>query len=178
MEKNTDEEIFKIANNVFEYNSALAGANALHLRVVGKDDILDYNNTLCSGYMIDSNNFTKNVGCQDTYGAIYVYCIDPNKRTTANLSSGLIYDENLDQQSFNGSLYDEKLIDQSYDKKIVLMNNFYDRNLAGPKRSIVNIEGFPAIDSIGELYEGNIGWTESNFENSAVLNRDSEMKEP
>lgn len=91
--------------------------------------------------------------------------MDPDRKTTAtNFTAGLVYDENLDQQSFNGSFYDEKLIDQSYDKKIVLTKNIYKRNIASAKRSIVNIEGFPAVDSKGEHYEGNKGWTEENFE--------------
>ena len=80
-----------------------------------------------------------------------VYCFDTDQNSQPNV----VYHEFVDSQYFVGSLYDEDLLLQypeeiestttKYDKYnfefrnnwLSLINNTYDRNMAGSKKSIV-----------------------------------------
>lgn len=49
-----------------------------------------------------------------------------------------------------GPIYEEIFLVNKY--RLMLINNTYDMNFAGNKRSIVNTEGFMIVQSIGEVY--------------------------
>lgn len=93
-----------------------------------------------------------------------------------------------------GSLYDEDLLRQypeeiegtttKYDRYgfefrnywLSLINNTYDRNMAGVKKSIVQIEGFPLVTSRDELYVKNENWYQSEFDEHSFFNEESFKK--
>jgi hypothetical protein len=79
-----------IYNNTFEQNSGLIEANVLNLRkrvhtlsLVPDDfdrsspDVDEFvqKDLDCGGFHISKNHFSKNIGCHNTLGAMYIYCI-------------------------------------------------------------------------------------------------------
>ena len=46
---------------------------------------------------------------------------------------------------------------------LVLQGNTYEGNYAGSRRSVVQVEGFPAVESVDERYVENYNWFEKAF---------------
>jgi len=119
----------------------------------------------CGGFQISYNNFSSNIGCKNTYGAMKAYCIDDANAASSNFTGLVSYSNQTDSQYFVGNLYSEKLLesnpseifdaqnrfnDEAYTTyqignsslqvnryRMVLLNNTWDLNFAGSKRSVV-----------------------------------------
>ena len=174
-----------IHNNTFFRNSAMFDSNVLEVRKrvtnLLSEQFFEIEDLQCGGFQISFNNFSSNIGCKNTFGALKAYCIDD--ANAATLKGNVTYSAQTDSQYFVGNLYSEKLLEsnpslifdglnefnneayttylvnnQSFivnKYRLVLLGNTWDLNFAGSKRSVVQIEGFPIVESSKETYSNN-----------------------
>lgn len=186
-----------LVGNTFINNSALLDANVLNMRIrVNQTQLLATNYTArqdlaCGGITLRFNNFSRSIGCKNTFGAMHIYCYDATHKSN---SSKVRYAPEVDAQYFVGDLYDERLMaarpseltrgargrSYSYSKYkirgvqpedlngrnnlLFLHGNEYHQNLAGAKRSVVQVEGFPIFECYNETYKGNENWFQLLFD--------------
>lgn len=170
---------FALANNRFVNSSGLIDSNVLNVRT--KVGSLSGHDPSCGGITLSGNRFERSVGCQYTHGAVHLYCYDAGRRSRFDLVKyvpeidaqyfignhfkGSIGDPQAYEEDGGGTVYRHDGKGRSSDQRtkairqaINLTKNEYIENVAGAKRSVVQVEGFPTVWSKEERYERNENW--------------------